>query len=190
MKTGRLNPACIWKLETFLKTDSGNSGEFQSSYGATGVLNSNYADYSAGFLTKPELGFAISASYLAAMLSSLAAGRTKAKNKSIIRAGIVLAAAGILFSLKVPLLAFFLIGAGGGAAVLGLVAAVSRVSSSGIAMGLFNTGIYAGLGLIPVFGSLFIGPLGYESVFLGSGLVLLTMLLLNLNKTFINKIRK
>lgn len=145
-------------------------------YGATGVLNSNYADYSAGFLTKPELGFAISASYLAAMLSSLAAGRTKAKNKSIIRAGIVLAAAGILFSLKVPLLAFFLIGAGGGAAVLGLVAAVSRVSSSGIAMGLFNTGIYAGLGLIPVFGSLFIGPLGYESVFLGSGLVLLTTL--------------
>lgn len=145
-------------------------------YGATGVLNSNYADYSAGFLTKPELGFAISASYLAAMLSSLAAGKTKAKNKSIIRAGIVLAAAGILFSLKVPLLAFFLIGAGGGAAVLGLVAAVSRVSSSGIAMGLFNTGIYAGLGLIPVFGSLFIGPLGYESVFLGSGLVLLTML--------------
>lgn len=99
------------------------------------MLNSNYADYSAGFLTKPELGFAISASYLAAMLSSLAAGRTKAKNKSIIRAGIVLAAAGILFSLKVPLLAFFLIGAGGGgAAVLGLVAAVSRVSSSGIAM--------------------------------------------------------
>lgn len=145
-------------------------------YGATGLLTSNYADYSAGFLTKPELGLAISASYVAAMLSSLAAGRTSIKNKNIIRAGIILAAAGILLSLETPLLAFFLIGAGGGAAVIGLVAAVSRISSSGIAMGLFNTGIYAGLGIIPIFGSLFIGPLGYETVFLGSALVLLTTL--------------
>ena len=88
--------------------------------------------------------------------------------------------AGILLSLKAPLLAFFLIGAGGGAAVIGLVAAVSRISSSGIAMGLFNTGIYAGLGMIPVFGSLFIEPLGYETVFLGSALVLLTILGLKL----------
>ncbi|WP_269849135.1 hypothetical protein [Methanosarcina horonobensis] len=76
-----------------------------------------------------------------------------------------------------PLLAFFLIGAGGGAAVIGLIAAVSRINSSGVAMGLFNTGIYTGLGLIPIFGSLFIGPLGYETVFLGSALVLLTILL-------------
>ncbi len=149
-------------------------------YGATGLLTSNYADYSADFLTKPELGLAISASYVAAMLSSLAAGRTRAKNKNIVRAGIILAAAGILFSLKAPLLAFFLIGAGGGVAVVGLIAAVSRISSSGIAMGLLNTGIYAGLGLIPVFGSLFIEPLGYETVFLGSALVLLTALGLKL----------
>jgi MFS family permease len=145
-------------------------------YGATGLLTSNYADYSASFLTKPELGLAISASYIAAMLSSLAAGRTRINNKNIIRVGIILATAGILFSLKAPLLAFFLIGAGGGTAVIGLVASVSRISSSGISMGLFNTGIYAGLGLIPVLGSLFIGPLGYESVFLGSAFVLLTTL--------------
>jgi hypothetical protein len=145
-------------------------------YGATGLLTSNYPDYSAGFLTKPELGLAISASYVAAMLSSLAAGRTRAGYKSIVRAGVILAAAGILLSVKAPLLAFFLIGAGGGAAVIGLVAAVSRISSSGVAMGLFNTGIYAGLGLIPVFGSLFIGPLGYETVFFGSSLALLMIL--------------
>lgn len=145
-------------------------------YGATGLLTSNYPEYSAGFLTKPELGIAISASYLAAMLSSLAAGRTKAKNRNIVRAGIILTAAGILFSLKAPLLAFFLIGAGGGAAVIGLVAAVYRINSSGIAMGLFNTGLYAGLGLIPIFGSLFIEPLGYETVFIGSALLLLTIL--------------
>lgn len=149
-------------------------------YGATGLLTSNYAEYSAGFLTKPELGLAISASYIAAMLSSLAAGRTKVKNENIVRAGIILAASGILLSLKAPLLAFFLIGAGGGTAVIGLVAAVSRISSSGIAMGLFNTGIYAGLGMIPVFGSLFIGYLGYETVFLGSALVLLAVLGLKL----------
>lgn len=145
-------------------------------YGATGLLTSNYPDYSAGFLTKPELGLAISASYIAAMLSSLAAGRTGADYKKIVRTGIILAAAGILLSVKAPLLAFFLIGAGGGAAVIGLVTAVSRISSSGFAMGLFNTGIYAGLGLVPVFGSLFIDPLGYETVFLGSSLVLLMML--------------
>jgi len=149
-------------------------------YGATGLLTSNYADYSASFLTKPELGLAISASYVAAMLSSLAAGRTRTKNKNIVRAGIILAAAGILFSLKAPLLAFFLIGAGGGVAVVGLIAAVSRISSSGIAMGFFNTGIYAGLGLVPVFGSLFIESLGYEAVFLGSAAVLLTVLGLKL----------
>ncbi|MDY9927428.1 MFS transporter [Methanosarcina sp.] len=149
-------------------------------YGATGLLTSNYADYSAGFLTKPELGLAISASYVAAMLSSLAAGRTRADYKSIVRAGVILTAAGILLSVKVPLLAFFLIGAGGGAAVIGLVAAVSRISSSGVAMGLFNTGIYAGLGLIPVFGSLFIEPLGYETVFLGSSLALLMTLFIKI----------
>lgn len=149
-------------------------------YGATGLLTSNYADYSAGFLTKPELGLAISASYVAAMLSSLAAGRTRADYKSIVRAGVILTAAGILLSVKAPLLAFFLIGAGGGAAVIGLVAAVSRISSSGVAMGLFNTGIYAGLGLIPVFGSLFIEPLGYETVFLGSSLALLMILFIKI----------
>lgn len=145
-------------------------------YGATGLLTSNYPDYSADFLTKPELGLAISASYIAAMLSSLAAGRSSANYKKIVRTGIILAAAGVLLSIKAPLLAFFLIGAGGGAAVIGLVTAVSRISSSGFAMGLFNTGIYAGLGLVPVFGSLFIDPFGYEKVFLGSSLVLLMML--------------
>jgi MFS family permease len=145
-------------------------------YGATGLLTSNYADYSAGFLTKPELGLAISVSYLAAMLSSLTAGRTRADYENIVRAGIILTVSGVLLSVKMPLPAFFLMGAGGGAAVIGLIAAVSRISSSGAAMGLFNTGIYAGLGLIPVFGSLFIGTLGYETVFFGSALALLTML--------------
>jgi hypothetical protein len=150
-------------------------------YGATGILTANYADYSAEFLTKPELGLAIAASYVAAMLSSLAAGRTGADYKKIIKTGLVLAAAGVLLSVKVPLLAFFLIGAGGGAAVIGLVTAVSRISSSGFTMGIFNTGIYAGLGIVPVFGSLFIGPLGYETVFLGSSLVLLMMLFIKLD---------
>lgn len=149
-------------------------------YGATGLLTSNYADYSAGFMTKPELGLAISVSYLAAMFSSLAAGRTRADYKSIIRAGIILTASGILLSVKIPLLAFSLIGAGGGAAVVGLIAAVSRINSSGVGMGLFNTGIYAGLGLIPVFGSLFIEQLGYEKVFFGSALALLMILFVKL----------
>lgn len=149
-------------------------------YGATGILTANYADYSADFLTKPELGLAIAASYVAAMLSSLAAGRTGANYKKIVRTGLILTAAGILFSVKTPLLAFFLIGTGGGAAIIGLVTAVSRISSSGFTMGIFNTGIYAGLGIVPIFGSLFIEPLGYETVFLGNSLVLLMMLFIKL----------
>ncbi|WP_048128921.1 MFS transporter [Methanosarcina lacustris] len=149
-------------------------------YGTTGLLTSNYPEYSADFLTKPELGLAISASYIAAMLSSLAAGRSSADYKKIVKTGIILAAVGILLSVKTPLLAFFLIGAGGGATVIGLITAISRISSSGFTMGIFNTGIYAGLGLVPVLGSLFIGPLGYETVFLGSSLVLLMMLFIKL----------
>ncbi|WP_281085499.1 MFS transporter [Methanosarcina acetivorans] len=149
-------------------------------YGTTGILTANYADYSADFLTKPELGLAIAASYVAAMLSSLAAGRTGADYKKIVRTGLVLATAGILLSVKAPLLAFFLIGAGGGAAIIGLVTAMSRISSSGFTMGIFNTGIYAGLGIVPVFGSIFIELLGYEKVFLGSSLVLLMMLFVKL----------
>ncbi len=149
-------------------------------YGTTGILTANYADYSAGFLTKPELGLAISASYLAAMFSSLIAGRAKVNSKSIVRSGIILASAGILLSLKMPVLAFSLIGAGGGIAVLGLITAVSKINSSGFAMGFFNTGIYAGLGLGPVFGSFFLEFFDYEIVFLGSSLLLLTALFVKL----------
>lgn len=149
-------------------------------YGTTGLLNANYADYSAGFLTKPELGLAISVSYLAAMLSSLIAGRADINYKNIVRTGIILAAAGVFLSVKLPLLAFFLIGAGGGAAVVGLITAVSRISSSGFAMGLFNTGIYAGLGLGPVLGSFFLGLLGYETLFFGSAVALLSVFFVKL----------
>jgi MFS family permease len=167
--------------ETLFKTDFGRIwGISVLLYGATGMLTANYADYSAGFLTKPELGLAISASYLAAMLSSLIAGRVAMNSKSIVKAGIILASAGILLSIKLPLLAFFLMGAGGGTAVVGLIMSVSRVSSSGFAMGLFNTGIYAGLGLGPVFGSFFLEPFGYETVFLGSAFVLLAVLFVEL----------
>ena len=149
-------------------------------YGTTGLLSANYPNYSADFLTKPELGLAISASYLAAMLSSLIAGRTSINSKNTVRIGITLAAAGIFFSVKLPLLAFFLIGAGGGAAMVGLIMTVSRINSSGFSMGLFNTGIYAGLGLGPILGSFFLELLGYETVFFGSAFVLLTVLFVKL----------
>ena len=163
--------------ETLLKSSFGKIwGVSVLLYGATGFLTANYPDYSAGFLTKPELGLAISASYLAAMLSSLMVGRAKVNSENIVKAGIILASAGILLSLKMPILAFFLIGAGGGIAVVGLITAVSKINSSGFAMGFFNTGIYAGLGLGPVFGSFFLEPFGYEIVFLGSALLLLTTL--------------
>ena len=145
-------------------------------YGTTGIINANYADYSVSFLTKPELGLAISASYLAEMLSSLIAGRISIDSKNIVRLSIILAAGGIFLSVKMPLLAFFLIGAGGGTTVVGLITTVSKISSSGFVMGLFNTGIYAGLGLGPVLGSFFLEPLGYETVFIVSSVALLTVL--------------
>jgi MFS family permease len=167
--------------ETVLKSNFGHIwGVSVLLYGTTGILTANYANYSAGFLTKPELGLAISASYLAAMFSSLVAGRLKVNSKNIVRLGIILASAGILLSLKMPVLAFFLIGAGGGLAVVGLITAVSKINSSGFAMGFFNTGIYAGLGLGPVFGSFFLEFFGYKTVFLGSALLLLTTLFVKL----------
>lgn len=167
--------------KTMFQTDLGKIwGISVLLYGTTGLLNANYADYSASFLTKPELGLAISVSYLAAMLSSLIAGRADFNYKNIVRTGIILAAAGIFLSVKLPLLAFFLIGAGGGAAVVGLITAVSRINSSGFAMGLFNTGIYAGLGLGPVLGSFFLGTLGYEALFLGSAITLLSVFFVKL----------
>ena len=47
-------------------------------------------------------------------------------------------------------------------------------------MGLFNTGIYAGLGLGPVLGSFFLETFGYETVFLGSAIVLLAVFFVKL----------
>ena len=167
---------------SLFKTDFGKIwGTSVLLYGTTGLLTANYPDYSADFLTKPELGLAISASYLAAMLSSLIAGKTSINSRNIVRTGIILAAAGIFLSVKLPLLAFFLIGAGGGTAIVGLITAVSKISSSGFAMGLFNTGIYAGLGLGPVLGSFFLEPLGYETVFLGSAFMLLIVFFIKLD---------
>ena len=167
--------------KTMFQTDLGKIwGISVLFYGTTGLLNANYADYSASFLSKPELGLAISVSYLAAMLSSLIAGKADFNYKNIVSTGIILAAAGIFLSVKLPLLAFFLIGAGGGAAVVGLITAVSRINSSGFAMGLFNTGIYAGLGLGPVLGSFFLEPLGYETLFLGSAITLLSVFFVKL----------
>ena len=146
-------------------------------YGTTGLLTANYPNYSAGFLTKPELGLAISASYMAAMLSSLMAGKNKNELQKHSKGRNNPCSGRHSALLKMPVLAFTLIGAGGGIAVVGLITATAKISSSGFAMGIFNTGIYAGLGLGPVFGSFFMGPLGYETVFFGSALVLFTMLL-------------
>jgi len=182
-------PSVLFELEYYLKKASGTI--LKSSfgkiwkisvilYGTTGLLTANYPDYSAGFLTKPELGLAISASYFAAMISSLIAGRINVNYKSIVKAGIILTGAGILLSIKVPLIAFSLIGAGGGIAVVGLITATAKISSSGFAMGLFNTGIYAGLGLGPIFGSLFLESFSYEVIFFGSALVLLAMFYIKL----------
>ncbi len=185
----RKDPSLLFELESYLKKAwetllKSSFGKIWGIsvllYGTTGLVTANYPDYSAGFLTKPELGLAISASYLTAMLSSLIAGRMNMDYKSIVKAGVILAGTGILLSVKTPIVAFSLIGAGGGIAVIGLITATAKISSSGFAMGLFNTAIYAGLGLGPVLGSLFLEPFGYKTVFFGGAIALLTMFFVKL----------
>lgn len=167
--------------ETILKSSFGKIwGIAVLIYATTGILTASYPGYSADFLTKPQLGLAISASYLAAMLSSLIAGRMKMNCNSIVRGGIILTGTGILLAVKTPVLAFTFIGAGGGIAIVGLISATAKISSSGFAMGLFNTAIYAGLGLGPILGGLFLGALDYETLFFGSAFILLSTLYVKL----------
>ncbi|AKB17693.1 MFS transporter [Methanosarcina sp. WWM596] len=159
-----------------------NSGIWLSSFllnGVIGVLIAYYPDYSLGVLTKAQLGSAIASLYICAMISSILIGRFMVKETAIIWIGLSFSALGALFATKYPFLGFSILGGGSGIAMVGFALAVARMDADrGLAMGLFNTTIYAGLSLFPIASGLLIGTFSFEEIFVANGCILAGALLL------------
>lgn len=159
-----------------------NSGIWLSSFllnGAIGVLIAYYPDYSLGVLTKAQLGSAIASLYICAMITSFLIGRFSVKERTIIWIGLVFSAFGAFFAIKYPFLGFSSLGGGSGIAMVGFALAVARMDADrGLAMGLFNTTIYAGLSLLPIVAGLLIEILSFEKLFIANSCILAGTLLL------------
>lgn len=148
-------------------------------FGLTGVIIAFYPDYSKDFLSKTALGFSIAALYVSAMVSNILVGRMDLKYNTMIWAGTVIAVLGTLVAIHHPIAGFTLIGIGSGTGMIGLPVAVSHMNiERGLAMGIFNTYIYAGLGLLPVLTGIFLGILGFETIFIISAAFLFLSLFL------------
>jgi len=160
----------------------GNSGLWLSSFllnGAIGVLVAYYPDYSLGTITKAQLGISISSLYVCAMVASLLGGHFKVKEKNLIRIGIGFSTLGVLSAIKYPLFGFSSLGGGSGVATVGFALAVARMNADrGLAMGLFNTTIYAGLSLAPIIAGLFTDVMSFEKLFIVNGCILAGTLML------------
>lgn len=160
----------------------GNSGLWLSSFllnGAIGVLVAYYPDYSLGTISKAQLGISISSLYICAMLASLLGGYFKVREKTLIRIGIGFSTLGALFAIRYPLLGFSSLGGGSGVATVGFALAVARMNADrGLAMGLFNTTIYAGLSLAPIIAGLFTDFMSFEKLFIANGCILAGALIL------------
>ncbi|MDQ1274617.1 MAG: transporter, family, multidrug resistance protein [Euryarchaeota archaeon] len=159
-----------------------NSGIWLSSFllnGAIGVLIAYYPDYSLDILSKTQLGSAIASLYVCAMITSLLVGRFSVKEKSIIRIGLTFSVLGAFFAVKYPFLGFSSLGGGSGIAMVGYALAVARMDTDrGLAMGLFNTTIYAGLSLLPIAAGFLTEVLSFEELFFANGCILAGTLLL------------
>ena len=159
-----------------------NSGIWLGSFllnGAVGVLIAYYPDYSLEILSKARLGGAIASLYICAMVTSLLAGRFKVKEKTIIRIGLAFSALGAFFAIKYPFFGFSSLGGGSGVAMVGFALAVARMNADrGLAMGLFNTTIYAGLSLLPIVAGFLTETLSLKELFLVNGCILTVALLL------------
>ncbi|WP_406657373.1 MFS transporter [Methanolobus sp. ZRKC2] len=148
-------------------------------FGLTGVIIAFYPEYSQDFLSKTALGISIAALYVSAMITNIVAGRLDLKYNTMIRVGIIIASIGTLFSIYYPILGFTLIGIGSGIGLIGLPVAVAHMNiERGLAMGTFNTCTYTGLGLMPVFTGIFLGTLGFETIFIISAILLFLSLFL------------
>ncbi|MBN2110501.1 MAG: MFS transporter [Methanosarcinaceae archaeon] len=142
-------------------------------FGLTGVIIAFYPDYSKDFLSKTALGISIAALYVSAMATNILVGRMNLRYDHMIRTGIIIASIGTLVSIHYPIIGFSLIGIGSGTGLIGLPLAVSHMNiERGLAMGIFSTCTYAGLGLLPLFTGIFLDTLGFEKIFIISAVLL------------------
>ncbi len=141
--------------------------------GGIGILIAYYPDYSADFLTKAQLGSSIASLYICAMITSLLIGRFSVGEGTMIRIGIAFSALGAFLAIQYPFPGFSCLGGGSGIAIVGFSLAFARMDiERGLAMGLFNTTIYAGLSLAPIAAGLFTAILSLEEIFLANGCIL------------------
>ncbi|WP_440952128.1 MFS transporter [Methanococcoides sp. FTZ1] len=148
--------------------------------GSSGVLISLYPDYSIDLLSKTELGIAIALLYISTMISSLAVSHFDLNYEELIKKGIVIAAFGVLVTTYYPIAGFTVMGCGSGILFLGLPLAITAMKvEHGMAMGIYNTCIYAGLALMPLIAGIFAGVLEIETIFIATGLLLGATVVLN-----------
>ncbi|MGM0771367.1 MAG: MFS transporter [Halobacteriota archaeon] len=146
--------------------------------GSSGVLVSLYPEYSIDILTKTELGIAISLVYISTMFSSLTIARLNYSYDELIKKGIVITTIGILLTIYFPMTGFAVTGLGSGMIILGLPLAITNMNiEHGIAMGVYNTCIYAGLALMPLIAGAFTGIFDIVTIFVATGLLFGTTLL-------------
>jgi len=148
-------------------------------FGVTGVALALYPDYSAGLLSKVELGMALAGMYASSMITNLIAGRIRLHYGLMIRSGLSLAALGTILAVYYPVHGFILIGMGSGIGLIGLPVAVSYMQNDrGLLMGIFNTYTYAGLGFMPIIAGALVPELGFRMVFFFCSLALCLPLLM------------
>jgi len=146
-------------------------------FGISGVLTAFYPEYSQDMISKKALGLSIAAMYVSAMAANIVVGRMDIQYNILIRGGVMIAVGGTLLAIAYPLPGFALIGAGSGAAMIGLPVAVAHMRiPRGLAMGIFNTYTYAGMGLMPVIAGILLAFSGFEFVFATCAIVLLLSL--------------
>ncbi|MDG6244585.1 MAG: MFS transporter [Methanolobus sp.] len=147
-------------------------------FGISGLMLAFYPEYARNILTKPELGIAIATLYISSMITNILVGRMSLQFRTMIYSGILIAATGILISVKFPFLGFALVGIGSGTGMIGLPVAVSNMPfDRGLAMGILNTYTYAGLAFMPMIAGMFIG-FGYPTMVTLAALVMILSLLL------------
>lgn len=140
--------------------------------GSSGVLVSLYPEYSINILTKTELGLAISLVYISTMFSSITIARFNYSYDELIKKGIVITTIGILLTIYFPMTGFTVTGLGSGMIILGLPLAITNMNiEHGIAMGIYNTCIYAGLALMPLIAGAFTGIFDIVTIFIATGLL-------------------
>jgi hypothetical protein len=147
-------------------------------FGSSGVLIALYPDFSIEFLDKGALGMYLASVYLGAMVTSLIGGRLRVRRDYLVRAGMGITGVGALAAMFDPL-GLTLMGAGSGLGLVGLVTSVSHLDiEKGLAMGIFNTYTYAGLGMVPLVSGLMLSTLGYNGVFILNVVLMMAMVFL------------